>query len=88
MAEHPLVSEAYATGEQISPIVERIEAALVDVPRVHALIALCSIILLLQHPDLDERQLYEGVKDISRFTCTWLAGIDAIGEPVEPGKMN
>ena len=88
MAENTLVSEAFATGSDIAPIVERIEDALGDVPRTHALIALTSIILLLQHPDLNENQIYEGVKDVSRFVCLWLAGIDAADEPVKLSDLN
>lgn len=85
-----LVQEAFATGAEISPIVERVEAALGDVPRAHALIALCSIILLIQHPNLTEEQLYEGVRDVSRFICMWLAGSDDAthGEPADKSKMN
>lgn len=87
----PLVQEAYATGSEIAPIVERVEQILVDVPRTHALIALTSIILLIQSPDLDEHQIYEGVKDISRYVCLWLAGTEQASsmiEPVDPSQIN
>ncbi len=89
MNENPLVSEAFASGSEIAPIVERVEAALKDIPRTHALIALCSIILLLQHPYLTEGQLYEGVRDVSQFVCLWLAGVDSSqSESTNPAKMN
>lgn len=83
------VSEAYASGSEIAPIVERVEAALQDVPRTHALIALTSIILLLQHPDITQDQIYEGVRDVSRFVCMWLAGSDGVDDqPLDKSKMN
>ena len=89
-ALHPLVQDAFATGEEISPIVEKIQDALSEVPRTHALIALTSLILLLQSPELDEQQLYNGVKDTSHFICTWLAGTDVSSsdEPIDKMKMN
>ena len=89
-ALNPLVQEAFATGSEISPIVERIQDALGEVPRTHALIALTSMILLLQSPELDEQQLYNGVKDISHFVCTWLAGTEVPqdSQPIDKMKMN
>lgn len=91
MSTNPLVSEAYASGDEIAPIVTRVEEALADVSRTHALIALTSIILLLQHPDISSEQMYEGVRDVSRFVCMWLTGLDAEsedGEPIDKLKMN
>lgn len=92
MSDMAPISEAFATGDQIAPIVDSIEAALEGVPRTHALIALTSIILLLQHPDISTDQIYLGVRDISRFVCMWLAGTEdeANGptEPMDPSKMN
>ena len=90
MSENALVSEAFASGYEIGPIVEKIEVVLKDVPRVHALIALTSIILLIQQPDLSEDQIYEGVKDVSRYVCLWLAGADSADteSPIDPLKMN
>jgi hypothetical protein len=72
----PLVSEAFVTGEDIVPIIERIESVLGDVPRTHALIALLSEVLLLQCPTISPEQVHDGVRDISRFTCLWLTGMD------------
>lgn len=83
------VAEAFASGSDIAPIVAKIEAVIGDVPRTHALIALTSIMLLMQYPELTNDQLYEGVKDISRFTCLWLAGAEGSdNEPIDKSKMN
>lgn len=84
----PLVAEAFATGEQIGPVVAKIEEALADVSRTHALIALISVVLLLQHPDISAEQMYEGVKDISRFTCMWLSDGHPSDEPSDKSRMN
>ena len=94
MSEITSVSEAFASGEEITPIVERLEGALINVPRTHALIALTSIILLLQYPNITTEQVYEGVKDVSRFVCLWLTGIDqpenltGSEEPIPPNQLN
>lgn len=89
MSEPTLVQEAFATGEEIGPVVARIEDAIQDVPRTHALIALTSMLLLLQAPHISQEVIYEGVKDISRFVCMWLAGSDASSEESsDPAKMN
>jgi hypothetical protein len=84
----PIVAEAYATGEEIGPVVAKIEQALGDVSRTHALIALLSVVLLIQHPDISAEQMYEGVREISRFTCMWLAGPDSTEETTDKSKMN
>jgi hypothetical protein len=82
-AHTPLVAEAFATGSEIGPIVAKLEEALADVSRTHALIALISVVLLLQHPDISAEEMYEGVKNVSRYTCLWLAG----GENSETGEI-
>lgn len=91
MTEPVPISEAFATGEEIGPIVANIEAAIDGVPRTHALIALTSLLLLLQHPTITQEQVYEGVKDISRFVCLYLSGVDegsAIADPTDKSQMN
>lgn len=90
MPEQPtLVSEAFASGIEIAPIVDRLEAALEGVPRTHALIALTSIILLLQHPNISQEAIYNGVRDVSRYVCLWLAGEDGSSdEPMDKSKLN
>ena len=84
------IAEGFATGDEINPIIQRVEDLLIDVPRVHVLIALTTIILVLQHPTITPNQIYDGVKDVSRFICTWLAGIDAEVnlEPLDKSKLN
>lgn len=84
------ISEAFASGEDIQPIVERLEAALDNTPREHALIALTSLVLILQYPDITNDQLYDGVKDVSKYVCFWLSGAEAgdINEPLDPKQLN
>lgn len=92
MSDNPtptLVNEAFATGEQIMPVVAKLEEALADTSRTEALIALLSVVLLIQHPDITADQMYEGVKQVSRFTCMWLAGTEGSQEEaVDFSKMN
>jgi hypothetical protein len=88
MIEPNLISEATVGREEIEPIIDLVEKVLEGAPRTHVLIALTSIILLLQHPNITPEQIYEGVKDTSRFICTWLADLDAAGEPIDKSKMN
>ena len=83
------IAEAFATGAEIAPIVDKIEESLAGVQRTHALIALCSTMLLLQAPSLNEKQLFEGVKDVSRFICLWLDGsVVPPGEPTSKNLLN
>ena len=90
MSDISSVSEGYATNQEIRPIVQKIEAALGDVPRTHALIALTSIILMIQHPDITPQQIYQGIHDVSKYICMWLAGTTGESDdtPVEKAKMN
>ena len=79
----PLVSEAFVVGEDVAPLIERLEQIIGDAPRSHALIALCSLMLILQHPGISVEEMYEGVKDISRFTCMWLTGLSPNEQQIE-----
>jgi hypothetical protein len=88
MTETVPILEGYATGSEIGPIIERVESVLHDVPRVHAMIALTSIVLLLQHPDITTDQIYEGVRDVSRFICLWPAGVEAETASTDKLLMN
>jgi hypothetical protein len=76
-----MVSEATATGADIAPIVDKIEVALKGEGHTNVLIALCSVMLLLQNPALDQHQLFEGVKDVSRYICLWLSTTTPEGVP-------
>ena len=84
------IAEAFATGMEIAPVVDKIELSLADVPPTHALIALCSVMLLIQAPKLSSDQLFEGVKDISRYICFWLDGATSgsIHESKDKSRLN
>lgn len=89
MTEPNIIYESFATGEEIKPIVAKLETLLGDVSRPHALIALTSVILMIQYPDITPEQIYEGVKDVSRFICMWSAGTASEqGLPLEPLATN
>ena len=88
MSEPTEILEAYATGEEISPVIAKLEETLIGVPRVHALIALTTLLLLLQHPHLTPDQVYEGVNDVSRYVCTWVTIMDGPHEPIDKSKLN
>lgn len=94
MADHPIVAEAVVSGEDIHPIILRLEDALDGTPKVHALIALTSAIILFQRPDITPDELYEGVREVSRFTSLWLTGVgsaaatEIAGELPDKSKMN
>lgn len=91
---HTLVQESFAAASDIQPIVARLEEALADSPKTHALISLTTLMILIQNPDLNADQIYEGVREVSRFTCLWLAGLTgddtATGEVevIDPKKLN
>jgi len=63
------ISESTATGEQISAVVALIEPCLINVSRPVSIIALLSMVLVLQNPDITPSKLQDGVRDVSRFIC-------------------
>lgn len=63
------VHQSTASGEQILPIIANLEAALEGVKRNHAVIALLSLVLVIQKPTISQEELYEGVKQISEYIC-------------------
>lgn len=73
------IAEQTATGEQVSAIVAMIEPCLVNVPRGLGIIALLSMVLVLQNPDITPVKLQDGVRDVSRFICLILDETE--GEP-------
>ena len=70
------IQESTASGEEISAIVAQLESSLVNVPRGHGIIALLSIVLIMMYPDIKPAALQSGIKDVSRYICCMLEGVD------------
>ena len=85
MSDPSRIAESSVPGEEIGPVIDLIESAIVGVPKIHVLIALASMMLLLQNPRLNASQIFDGVQEVSRFICVWL---DGTYPQDEPSKIN
>lgn len=74
MTNHPLVQEAFATGDEIHTIVSNLEPVLYDVPRGHAIISLLSMTIILMNPLITPDELTESVRQTSEFICLIMEG--------------
>ena len=72
-----------ANGEDIFQIVQRLEHAMGEVPRAHAVIAALSIAVTMQKPDITEEKLQEAVKGASQWICMFLSMEESTGLPKE-----
>lgn len=79
-----IVTESEASGEDISRVCEIIEDVLEGCPTPHALMAMLTLILFTQNPNLTQDELARGVKEVSQFICLWMAGTEAAtnGQPL------
>lgn len=80
------ITEARATSDAIGNIVGRIEDTLQGESSGTVIIALLSLVILLQKPDVTPEQLQILIRDTSRFICLGLDGVEA--EPLTPGQIN
>lgn len=71
------------SGEQLSPIIERLEETLDGVPNSVAIVSLLTLAIFIQKPDLPMEELSDIAFDVSKYVCVRLTGID---QPT--GKMN
>ena len=78
--EPGLIQEIYATGMDVHNIVEKIEPVLAGLPRGHVLIALMTMAIIIQHPEITPEQLQEGVKGLSQWMALFLSTTDESGE--------
>lgn len=69
-----IVTQATATAEEISNIADHLEMVLEGTPTGHAIIAMLSTIILLQHPTVTPDELQLIVSESSRFICMMLEG--------------
>lgn len=79
------IVQATATGEEINEICVKLEDALVamGISQAHAVIAMLSLVLIIQNPTLSPEELTEALKDVSQYICLRLegTGTDENGEP-------
>lgn len=68
------IYDAVFTGEEISPIVGQLEGILMNVKRGPAIVALLSMSIILQNPEISEDELHNAVRDTSRYICLLLEG--------------
>lgn len=69
------ISRAVVTGDEIIPTIIKIEDALQETPRAHAIMACLAVVLLLQCPNLDPEQLTTGVHEVSKFICAYIDNV-------------
>lgn len=75
-----LVSNHVIHGEDIAPVIADIEDAIVGYDRNHIILALMCMIFIISDPTLDQDQLAEYVKTLSRQVVLMLGVSD--GESV------
>ncbi len=71
------VTKTEAPSEVIAEIVNRIEEAVVGERPGHCIIALLSLSILIQKPDISVEALQTVLRDTSNFLCLSLDGVDA-----------
>jgi hypothetical protein len=79
------ITEARATSDVIESIVGRIEDTLQGESSGVVIIALLSLVILLQKPDCTPEQLQTLIRDTSRFICL---GLDGVEVPINPSQIN
>lgn len=79
-----MITETTATSESIGAIVGRIENALEGEASGQALIAMLSLCVLIQKPDISPEQLQAAIRDTSRFICLLL---DSMETPTIEGEL-
>lgn len=72
MAEPNMITEAFATGEEIGNIIMAIEPILFNRPRAHVMIACLSLVFTMMDPEITEEKLKEGMKGVSQWICLFL----------------
>ncbi len=80
MTEEPIVMTK-ASGQEVADIVRKIVSTLEGENKGHAIMALISLLLILQKPSLGAEDIQEGIKDVSQFVCMWL---DSKGQGTKP----
>lgn len=86
------ITRTEATSEEVGQLVGRIEDACVGAPVGVAIIALLSLVILIQKPDISPEGIQTVLRDISNYICLALDGspteeVEATGD-VPPRLMN
>lgn len=85
------VTKTEAPSEVIAEIVAKIEDAVVGTRPGHCIIALLSLAILIQKPDISVEALQNVLRDTSNFLCLALDGADAVeqtGSEMAPNLLN
>ena len=70
MSNTVLVHETVIDGQEIAPLIARIEECLVNAPsRDHVIIALISMALIVTYPEISPEQLQAAVREVSNHIC-------------------
>lgn len=79
-----------ASSEAIGSIVGKIEDALEGEASGSVIIALLSLVILLQKPDISPEQLQSIIRDTSHYICLALdeSEINPSGEPIPSSMLN
>lgn len=81
MSTSNLITETTASSESIGILVGKLETALEGEASGNALIAMLSLCVLMQKPNIAPEQLQAAIRDTSRFICLVLEGMDATVNP-------
>ena len=81
------ITETHATGPDIANVAQKIEDAIAGESRTNAIVAMMSLVILLQAPHLvdNEMELQSVVWDLSKFLVLRLTGSD---QPTTVGMVN
>lgn len=90
MSQSSSITDTTATTDTIGVIVGKIENALDGESAGAVIIAMLSLVVLLQKPDVTPVQLQTLIRDTSRFICLSLDGVEAnpSGEPLPTSMLN
>lgn len=75
-----VTAEAYATGEEINQICLRLEPLLADCPPGHAIIAMLSLVIIMQNPSITPEELQGCLDDVSKYICLRIDGTGKMKE--------
>ena len=84
MTQTAVITETTASSEAIGTIVGKIENVLEGESSGSALIAMLSLCVLMQKPDINPEQLQGAIRDTSRFICLLLDSMEA---PLVEGEL-
>lgn len=78
MTQENLIMETRASSEAVGAIANRIEAALEGEDSGLVMLAMLSLIVILQKPSISPEGLQQVIQDASRFICLSLDGVDVV----------